>query len=162
MMRSSRKRDPGAMRGPSIAAAKGRGVATTPVTGGAATRGPGPSAAGGSGPRAASTSRSTRSMLPGEPPLPPPAMARAERLQAQDPKGSRHRRPPGRRDSPRPTSAHRCAGGRQRRASTGPESLPCSCCPGGARGAAAPSSILRRRRRQRDPWAWGASRKKWH
>jgi hypothetical protein len=62
--RSSRKRDPGTMRGPSISAAKQQGVATTPVTGGATSYGPGSSAAGGRGPRAASTSRSARSMLP--------------------------------------------------------------------------------------------------
>jgi hypothetical protein len=34
--------------------------------------------------------------------------------------------------------------------------------PGGAHGASPPSLIMRRRRRQRDPWAWGALRKKWH
>jgi hypothetical protein len=54
------------MRGPSIAAAKGRGVGTILVAGGAASCGPRPSAAGRRGPRVASTSRSTRSMLPGE------------------------------------------------------------------------------------------------
>jgi hypothetical protein len=54
------------MSGPSIAATKGRGVATTLVASGAASYGLGPSAAGGRGPRVASTSRSTRSMLPGE------------------------------------------------------------------------------------------------
>jgi hypothetical protein len=50
--RSSKKWDPGAMRGPSISAARRRGVATTQVTGGAATYGPGSSTAGGRGPRA--------------------------------------------------------------------------------------------------------------
>jgi hypothetical protein len=61
--RSSKNRDPGAMRGPSISVARRRGVATTPVAGGATSYGPGASATGGRGPREASTSRSARSML---------------------------------------------------------------------------------------------------
>jgi hypothetical protein len=56
---------PGAMRGPSISAARRRGVATTPVVGGAASCGPGPFADVGRGPRVSSTSQSTRS-IPGE------------------------------------------------------------------------------------------------
>jgi hypothetical protein len=63
-MRTSKKRDPGVTRGPSISAARRRGVPTTPVAGGATSYGPGASATGGRGPRAASTSRSARSMLP--------------------------------------------------------------------------------------------------
>jgi hypothetical protein len=46
MTRSSKKRDPDAMRGPSISAARQRGVATTPVAGGSTSYDPGASTTG--------------------------------------------------------------------------------------------------------------------
>jgi hypothetical protein len=152
MTRSSRKRDPGPMRGPSIAAAKGRGVATTPFAGGT-----GVSTAGGRGPRAASTSRSTRSMLPG---------ARGAGAAASG--DDDFRAPPGARPlrvrAPEVPVAARfassCLGAPMRRGLPTPGVHRAGIfalfpLPGGVRGALPQSLILRWRRRRRDPSAWG-------
>jgi hypothetical protein len=137
-MRSSRKRDPGAIRSPSISAAKRRGVTTTPVVEGPPPMAPDRLRLGGGGPGRPPPLRAPDRCSPrgGKPASPlPPVTTCSEHLPVKDPEGSRRWRSLGWHGSSRCAAALQCAGDLRCQVPIGRELSVCFGCPEGARDA---------------------------